>query len=271
MNSSDKECYYEVLGVAKDASDSDIKKAYRVLALKWHPDKNPDDIERSTEKFKVIGEAYTVLSNPEKRKRYDKYGFEGVDDPLAGCDNPFDLFFHFFEDGDEAGLLNPDDLAFILKAASRGAPKGKARPGGRKNKGKGMSNNDIEKLFFGPLAGGKGKKGEKGPSEEEELFMEAMMGAMMGGGGGAKKGGDKSPFRDDDLFMTMMMGGGFSKANGKKSGKADEDEWEDVDDEDDGKKKTKTEDDEWEDDSDEEEYAPPPKAQPKKAASQTKK
>lgn len=68
--------YYEVLGVKKDASADDIKKAYRKLAMKYHPDKNPDD-KNAEEKFKEISEAYAVLSDTEKRREYDTYGSEG--------------------------------------------------------------------------------------------------------------------------------------------------------------------------------------------------
>jgi curved DNA-binding protein len=67
--------YYEVLGVGRDASAEDIKKAYRKLALKWHPDRHkPDDREKAEEQFKRINEAYEVLSDPEKRTRYDQFG-----------------------------------------------------------------------------------------------------------------------------------------------------------------------------------------------------
>ena len=77
---AEKRDYYEVLGVAKNADAAEIKKAYRKLALQYHPDKNPGDKE-AEEKFKEAAEAYDVLSNEEKRRRYDQFGhaaFEGA-------------------------------------------------------------------------------------------------------------------------------------------------------------------------------------------------
>ena len=75
---ADKRDYYEVLGVEKNASEGEIKKAYRKLAMKYHPDQNPGDTSAEA-KFKEIGEAYEVLSDPDKKARYDQYGFAGVD------------------------------------------------------------------------------------------------------------------------------------------------------------------------------------------------
>ena len=88
---STKRDYYEVLGVSKNASDDEIKKAYRKLAIKYHPDKNPGDKEAEA-KFKEINEAHDVLSDKQKRARYDQFGHAGVGgasgNPFAGG-NPF--------------------------------------------------------------------------------------------------------------------------------------------------------------------------------------
>src|SRR3982751_407278 len=79
-----KRDYYEVLGVPKNASDDDIKKAYRKHAMKHHPDRNQgDSASKSEEKFKEAKEAYEMLSDPQKRAAYDQYGHAGVDPNMA--------------------------------------------------------------------------------------------------------------------------------------------------------------------------------------------
>ena len=94
--------YYHILGVNRNASADEIKKAYRKLAVKYHPDKNPGDKE-SEEKFKEVSEAYEVLSQPEKRQRYDQLGHDaytsaGRAGPGAGGPHvdPFDIFSQVF-------------------------------------------------------------------------------------------------------------------------------------------------------------------------------
>lgn len=98
-----KKDYYEILGVSRDADQKEIKKAYRKLAKKYHPDRNKDDPDAS-DKFKEISEAYEILSDPDKRARYDQYGHSGINDDdfnfddfarggFGGFDDIFDMFF----------------------------------------------------------------------------------------------------------------------------------------------------------------------------------
>jgi DnaJ family protein B protein 6 len=110
---SDKN-YYEVLGVKEDATSDEIKKAYRKLAIKWHPDKNPDNKKEAEEKFKCISEAYNVLSDPEKRKEYENYrngNFEGNFD-MGNFDNfdPFEMFNNTFGNDFFNNFFNDDDF-----------------------------------------------------------------------------------------------------------------------------------------------------------------
>jgi len=99
-------CYYEVLEVSKDCSGAELKKAYRKLAMKFHPDRNPDDKE-AEEKFKIVNEAYQILSDDEKRSIYDRYGKAGLEGQGgmgggfggAGMDDIMDIFNSMFGGG----------------------------------------------------------------------------------------------------------------------------------------------------------------------------
>ena len=99
-----KRDYYEILGVSRDSSAEDIKRAYRRLALKFHPDKNPGD-KQAEQNFKECAEAYEVLSDPEKRQRYNQYGHEGLrgagmhDFSHMGFDDIFSMFDDIFGGG----------------------------------------------------------------------------------------------------------------------------------------------------------------------------
>ena len=99
-----KRDYYEILGVAKNASDAEIKKAFKRMAMKLHPDRNPDD-DKAEEKFKVAKEAYDILSDAQKRAAYDQFGHAGVDQSAgagfgagAGGGNFSDIFGDVFSD-----------------------------------------------------------------------------------------------------------------------------------------------------------------------------
>lgn len=121
--------YYEVLGVTKNSTLDDIKKAYKKLAMKWHPDKNPNDMEMAKEKFREVSEAYQVLSDPEKRKNYDAYGFDG---PKVG--------------GFSSSNFDFSDADSIFKQFFR-------------NSG---FDNEEDEMFFGSIFGRKNKNGQRG-------------------------------------------------------------------------------------------------------------
>jgi molecular chaperone DnaJ len=112
-----KRDYYEVLGVARNATADDIKKAYRKLAVKFHPDKNPGD-PHAEEKFKELGEAYEVLMDDNKRAAYDRYGHAAfaaggaARGPAGGFHDPFDIFREVFGMGGEGGAGGIFDQIF---------------------------------------------------------------------------------------------------------------------------------------------------------------
>ena len=120
----EKRDYYEVLGLSKNASDSEVKKAYRKVAIKYHPDKNPDD-SSAEEKFKEAAEAYEVLSNSEKRQRYDQFGHDGLRGSNggfgAGGMNVEDIFSQF---GDIFGDGSPFESFFGGRSSSGHIKKG---------------------------------------------------------------------------------------------------------------------------------------------------
>ena len=101
-----KRDYYEVLGVTRSASAEEVKRSYRKLAVKFHPDKNPDD-PHAEEKFKELGEAYDVLIDPDKRAAYDRFGhaaFEQGGGFRGGFHDPFDIFREVFGGGGGGGI-----------------------------------------------------------------------------------------------------------------------------------------------------------------------
>ena len=214
--------YYQVLGVTKDSNDDQIKKAYRKLALKWHPDKNPDNRVQAEEKFKEIGEAYAVLSDKNKRAIYDKYGFEGLEGrgpgpSRGGGFNSDDFHFnnfgfhHFdFRDAEDmfrsffggrdpfAGFMDDEDMF-------HGAGFGKHhKKNNRKNqrqefeehKGSGNRGGQVGRMDHDPFGGFFGGGGFEG----------------FGGFGGFGMGGDPF-FNDSDSDVdNFCSGGGRSQA-----------------------------------------------------------
>jgi molecular chaperone DnaJ len=147
-----KRDYYEILEIARDANPDDVKKAYRKAALKYHPDRNPDNHE-AEEKFKEAAEAYEVLSDPDKRRRYDQYGHQGM---RAGADyhgytdinDIFSSFSDIFGAGFGGGIF--DDMF--------GAG---GRPRQRQRSGQGTAGSDLKirlKLTLEEVAAGVEKK-----------------------------------------------------------------------------------------------------------------
>lgn len=110
---------YDILKVTKNSSPAEIKKSYRKLAMKYHPDRNKDNLESSEKKFKEISMAYDVLSDSEKKKKYDSFGLEGMQQMggggPSGGGNPFDMFSSFFrEQHDETHFTSPNKKEQIL-------------------------------------------------------------------------------------------------------------------------------------------------------------
>ncbi|XP_008798261.1 dnaJ homolog subfamily B member 13-like [Phoenix dactylifera] len=147
--------YYKILQVDKNANDGDLKKAYRKLAMRWHPDKNPNNKKEAETKFKQISEAYEVLSDPQKRAIYDQYGEDGlkgqVPPPGAGGAS-------FFPGGDGDGPTvfrfnprNADDIFAEFFGFS--SPFG-SMGGGSKKGGTRFSSSMFGDDMFGPAFGG---------------------------------------------------------------------------------------------------------------------
>lgn len=132
--------YYEILGVSKTASDDELKKAYRKLAMKWHPDKNKDNRQVAEEKFKKISEAYDVLSDKEKRSVYDRFGEDGLKGGMPGGGGgggfrsgnfnfrrPEDVFAEVFGSmggGGFGGMGGAEDIFSMFGGGMGGGPSG---------------------------------------------------------------------------------------------------------------------------------------------------
>ena len=128
--------YYETLGVSREATQEEIKKAYRKLAVKYHPDKNPDSPE-AEETFKTVGEAYEVLSDPEKRAAYDRYGHAAFTQGAGGgggggggFHDPFDIFREVFNQGGGGGGAGGMFDEFFGGGSGRGGGGRRANTGG---------------------------------------------------------------------------------------------------------------------------------------------
>jgi DnaJ family protein B protein 4 len=197
--------YYEVLGVSKSATAEDIRKAYKKLAIKWHPDKNIDNAEVAKKKFQEVSEAYEVLSDEEKRKVYDMYGEDGLkggmgDSASAGFPGGFPGGgFTFRSSGGPTGGSTFHDPSFIFQQffgtsnpfEAEGADFGGGGMGG------GMGGGHPFASLFGAGMGGAGHP----------------FASMGGGGRGASRSPqkDKAVEREFSLTLEELYKGGFTK------------------------------------------------------------
>ncbi|KAF7213419.1 dnaJ homolog subfamily B member 6b isoform X1 [Nothobranchius furzeri] len=204
--------YYLILGVHKNATQDDIKKAYRKLALKWHPDKNPDSKEEAEKKFKELSEAYEVLSDENKRNVYDRYGKEGLSAGGGGGHynhfggggftfrNPEDVFREFFGGRDPfANFFNDDPFDdFFGGSCSRPRAANPSRGpmfgfGGFPAFGSGFSGFDSGFASFGDMGGGGG-------------FTSFSSSSFGGGFGGGGRGGGMGNFKSVSTSTKIING-----------------------------------------------------------------
>jgi len=194
--------YYEILGLKKGATADEIKKAYRKLAVKFHPDKNPGD-KKAEDRFKEINEAYAVLSDPQKKSQYDQFGSTGFHQRYSQED-----IFRGFNGGDifkEFGLGSDDLFARIFGGAGGGG----FRHGGRYGMSSKGSDFEMELSisFMEAFAGGEKRVAYSVGGRSEEVAVKIPAGIESGarlrlaGKGGAGSGGGPA----GDMFLDITV------------------------------------------------------------------
>jgi len=207
MHKPKRRCFYEILQVSKTATNDEVKKAYKKLAIKWHPDKNPGREKEAEEKFKEIAEAYSILTDPHKRQHYDKYGTIDFDNVPNGNE---DFGFGFGMGGRQRNFGSGGSFGgFTFERAE-----------------------EIFKEAFGEDFGDFGfgfgnrksnnKQQKRGFFDDDDDFFGPSMGSMLKdfGFGGFGGFGKRDPFGDFfgdfgkiDKIMSSGMGGGFGGAS----------------------------------------------------------
>lgn len=199
--------YYGILGVSKDASENEIKSAFRKLAMKYHPDRNQGD-KQAEQKFKEIGEAYAVLSDPEKKKKYDQYGDPEFDERMAGfsrtgkdAGNSYYQEYHF--DGDDMGDIFSDLFGGMFHGGKASGSTADGFHGFSQQKMRGQDLRSEVTVSFEEAAFG----------EERMIRLQAADGS-----GGTQNLKIKIPVGIEDGKTIRLRGKGMQSPNGGESG-----------------------------------------------------
>eukprot|EP00051_Salpingoeca_urceolata_P002264 m.48570 g.48570 ORF g.48570 m.48570 type:complete len:406 (+) comp12012_c0_seq1:461-1678(+) len=201
--------YYDVLGVSRDADEAAIRKAYRKLAMKWHPDRNPDNQEAAEDKFKEVSEAYEVLSDPDKRKTYDQFGEDGIKGGGMGggggggpgFHDPRDIFAQFFGGADPFASLF-SDMGGGMGGGGMGGPGG---PQMFMSMNGGGAGGGFPAGLAG-LFGGMGGMGGVDPAAMMQQAQAAMAGMNLGAAGGAPMGRAPAGGADPMQMVQQALG-----------------------------------------------------------------